>query len=164
MNEVFIALLGAVFALMLRELFSWKESGRKEAIIHHETLVTECYGKMIPLIHKMSISDNILMGSYSDYNHLLEIFYRFSHRFPANIEKRLFWLLFEAADEEDPIFNVIFGNRDQAIEFKNNLINDLKKINQRHKDEIDLLESYVQTIRGRIFHLFFRWNFSTMED
>lgn len=49
------ATIGAFIALMIRESFIWKGQGRIEAIKRYETLLTECYGILLPLIESSLI-------------------------------------------------------------------------------------------------------------
>ncbi|MFX0174277.1 MAG: hypothetical protein ACFE9L_20545 [Candidatus Hodarchaeota archaeon] len=52
-SEVIAGILGAIIALFLREIFTWKEQGRNEALKRNEKLITECFGKVKFLVEKL---------------------------------------------------------------------------------------------------------------
>lgn len=153
--ELISAILGAFIALLLRELFAWKGQGRNEAITRYETLLIECYGKLQPLLEAISIEGNCLMFP-SQYKQMNEIYCRFAFRMPENIDLRLKSLLYT----DDPIGTFIQGSEDHAFDFKFKLMDDIQKMINDLAKEIEKLESYVQSIRGRIKYIFGVWNFS----
>ncbi|MHA2243889.1 MAG: hypothetical protein ACXADY_02880 [Candidatus Hodarchaeales archaeon] len=155
---------GAIIALLIREIFSWKGQGRLEAIEKYDRLITECYGVLIHLLKDIGIYPERIWLKSVTYNALTLIHSRFSHRIREEINDKIEKILFESETRFGDDFESIEGyllnfHNDEERNFMDNLINDVQMEKKGLIDKIDELESFVRSIKMRIKYLFLVWSF-----
>lgn len=147
--------IGAIIALFLRESFAWKGQGRTEAIKRYETLLTECYGKLLLLVSRLEARGNAIKVRTEEDIRIRTIYDRFSYRFPKDIDESLEKILYDPKKGEF----IQFDSHEQADGFISSLEMKIRFIRDDIKSEIIMLESFTQSLLSRIWYIFFVWNF-----
>lgn len=145
--NLLMAIFGTAIALLFRGLFTWKGPGRIEAMRKNDLLLTDFYGRLIPIITTISPRDDFILIDFSDYRILRESQARFKHRIPLKLNELLEemilkaqWLGKERKDQFSNQYCVQFESRTETENFTTQILAHLEEEEANVLDKLNGLE------------------------
>ena len=166
-NDLLLAILVAICTLLLREIFTWKGEARNETIKRSEILLTECYGKLVPIIENAKPTPNQIELTASQYKELRKVHARFFFRVPESIKIRLDTIVFQSKPKEfgaakgagpDIRYQYLEGDSEtDLVKYWEDLRLDIGMEQETLSAKISRLEETYQTLKKKIWFNFYFW-------